>query len=113
MSEESLAVAIEPYLTALFRPTDHIVNDPDQPMQGKWGVCVGSHGGDGSTLPEAMLKCLQCCYEPDGSSCGVGEFWTVAYVKVEDGGELLRDFFNRMCIEHMGTPCWGDTWKPK
>ncbi len=53
-------------------------------------VYVGSHGGHGERLIEAMRRCVSCC--------GIGKFWRVVY----DQGPLLRDVFDRIAKEHLG-----------
>lgn len=53
-----------------------------------WGVCVGSHGGYGKTLADAMRQCLRCC--------GIGKWWQVS---PEDPG-LLIDLFRRVAEEN-------------
>jgi len=65
-----------------------------------WGVCVGSHGGHAKTLKGAMRRCLRCC--------GLGNWWHLGPLK--DNGHidktksvLLRDVFERVAAEHLGS----------
>lgn len=64
---------------------------------GTWGVFVGSHGGQGKTLIKAIRACLMCC--------GIGVWWKTDYGE----GELLRDFLDRACREHLGRPIYRTT----
>lgn len=58
----------------------------------QWGVYMGSHGGHGDRLIEAMRRCVACC--------GIGKYWRMDYGK----GPLMRDVFDRISRQYLGCP---------
>jgi hypothetical protein len=84
MSEATLAEALRESGIMLSPPREY------RPDDNKWGVYVGSHGGEGTTLLKAMRACLMCC--------GLGKWWRIDY----GHGELLHVVFDRVAREHLG-----------
>jgi hypothetical protein len=87
-AEQRCAEALESAGVMMSSPGE---GHPESDLFNSWGVCVGSHGGYDERLIVAMRKCLKCC--------GIGKWWGIDGY----GTELLRDVFDRLAKEHLGT----------